>query len=102
MKLTEEESINIKRQIEASRNTQIKPCPFTADAFLEFLPLIRTKDKIQHAKKLAPDLNTMSSIIDEIKPLVLASTKRTLTAFQKKITSDSPSQDNDTDDQESN
>lgn len=102
LQLTEEESTNIKQQIEAIRNTEIKPCPFTADAFLEFLPLLRTKDKIQHAKKLTPDLNTISSIMEEIKPLVLASTKRTLTAFQKTITSDPPSQDNDTDDQDSN
>jgi hypothetical protein len=66
----------------------LKPCPFTADDFIELIPLLRRSDKIQCAKKLTPDLNVISEIIDKIKPLVLASTKRTLTTFQKSVTTD--------------
>lgn len=59
---------------------------FNADDLIKFLHKIRSsRDKLASARGLTKDLQTLNKVIEEIKPRVKASTKRTLTALQKTI-----------------
>ncbi len=98
LKLTEEEKEKISKQIGAIKASKAMDCPFTADDLIELLPNIRSsKDKIGMARSFMADTHGLSLIIDEIKPQVRASTKRTLTAFQKVLSSGSNISDSEID-----
>ncbi len=81
-----EEKDKITIQLEAIRSTNTLNCPYSAEEFINFIDKLRnTREKLQLAKDFTRDLKNLSLIIDEIKPLVLASTKRSLTIFQKSL-----------------
>ncbi len=85
--LTLEEKSAIINKINSIRDSKYIECDFTAEDFIQFLPATRNR---MNRKNLVTTLtfNTTSllQVLEEIKPVVTAGTKRTISALIKTIT----------------
>lgn len=100
--LTENEKIQIRDTINSIRETKYTDLDFNADNFIHFLPATRNRQRRSDLiKTLTTNTEYLHYVLDEIKPVVTAGTKKTITALIKSISGSDSTAQTDVSDSES-
>ena len=82
MELTDKETESITTQVTAYLKSESPESQITPEDIINFLQQIwATPNKLALAKTFTEDLQTFRKLLQEIKPLVRASIKKTITKF---------------------
>lgn len=86
VQLMPDEIAKIKKRVDLFKQSDPLCWPHDLDDFINFIKNMKnTRDKTEYTQKYTNDLHNIIYMIEEIYPLVNASTKRTLTCFVKKL-----------------